>query len=200
MCSDVKHGRIKCLDEDAELIFRIHHGDSAAFRVLYGKHLSLAMAYASALGGRNVSVADIVQEAFTRLWHRRQEYRGESSVRTYILAYVHRICLEERRHRMRAQTLFHRLSMDALPCSTASSIPEMSACLNEMNALLEQALTKLSYSQRQALQLYYVEDMSLHEAAISIGCTQKCFESRLYRGLAKLRCLLSPPDRYHEDG
>ena len=199
MRNDVKHGRGRCSDEDAELMLRIRHGDSAAFGVLYVKYLPLTTAYVADLGGRDVYVEDIVQETFTRLWDRRQEYRGKAGVRTYIFAYVRNICLEERRRRLRAQALLQRLSPSSLHCGVASSIPETAAYLSEMNERLEQELGRLSNAQKQALQLYYVEDMSLHEAATFIGCTQKCFESRLYRGLAKLRCFLPPPDGCHKD-
>jgi RNA polymerase sigma factor (sigma-70 family) len=200
MRAEVKHRHARCADEDAEFMSRIRQGDAGAFSVLYEKYLPLAMAYAVALGSRDVSVADIVQETFTRLWDRRQEYRGEAGARTYIFAYIRNICLEEKRLRKRAQALSQHVSPGSLSCGVASSTPETAAYLSEMNILLEQALARLSNAQKQALQLYHVEGMSLHEAATSVGCTQKCFESRLSRGLAKLRRLLLHPDRYRKDG
>ncbi|MBL7186625.1 MAG: RNA polymerase sigma factor [Phycisphaerae bacterium] len=174
-------------------MLRIHQGDSTAFEVLYRKYLPLTATYAAALGGRDASVADIVQETFARLWARRQEYRGEASIRTYIHAYVRNICLEEKRLQAKTRVLLQRLSLGSLHRSVASSIPETAVHLKEMNERLEQVMARLSNEQKQALQLYYVQDLSLREAAISIGCTQKCFESRLYRGLARLRCLLLHP-------
>ncbi|MCX5643818.1 MAG: RNA polymerase sigma factor [Phycisphaerae bacterium] len=180
-------------------MLRIRQGDTDAFEVLYAKYLPLVTAYAVALGGHEVSVADVVQETFTRLWDRRQEYRGEAGVKTYIFAFVRNICLEERRHWKKIQALFQYPSPGPLRSGVASSTPEGAACLREMNELLEQTLTKLSNAQKQALQLYHVEGMSLHEAATSVGCTQKCFESRLSRGLAKLRCFLLHPDGYRKD-
>lgn len=171
-------------------MFRIRHGDSAAFEELYEKYLPVATAYAAALGGRDASVTDIVQETFTRLWDRRREYRGEAGAGTYVFAYVRNICLAERRFRKRARALSQHSFPGSAHGDVASSIPEMAAYRNEMKELLEQMLAKLSNVQQQALQLYYGEGMSLHEAAASAGCTQKCFESRLYRGLADLRRLL----------
>jgi len=193
MPNDVKYECGRNSDEDARLMLRIRQGDSTAFEVLYRKYLPLIATYAAALGGRDASVADIVQETFARLWARRQEYRGEAGVRTYIHAYVRNICLEEKRLQIKKQVLLQRLSPDSLHCSVASSIPETAVLLKEMNEHLEQVMAMLSNKQKQALQLYYVKDLSLREAAISMGCTQKCFESRLYRGLAKLRCLLLHP-------
>ena len=175
-------------------MFRVRHGDSAAFAQLYEKYRPLATAYAAALGGRNVSVADIVQETFARLWDRRQEYRGEAGVGTYMFAYVRNICLAERRLRKRAQTLAQHSFPGSAHPDIALSRPEIVAYQNEMKERLEQTLARLSSVQQQAMQLYYVEGMSLHEAAASVGCTQKCFESRLYRGLAELRRFFLHPD------
>lgn len=177
-------------------MLRIRQGDGAAFEVLYRKYLSSVTAFATALGGREVSVADVVQETFARLWDRRQEYRGEASVRTYIFAYVRNICLEERRHRRRTQVLSQHLSLDSSCGGVASLTPETATYLREMNEVLEQALAKLDDAQEQALRLYHIEGMSLHEAATSAGCTQKCFESRLSRGRARLRYLLLHSDRH----
>lgn len=174
-------------------MLRIRRGDSAAFAVLYEKYLPLITAYTTALGGHEVSVADVVQETFTRLWDCRQKYRGDAGVRTYIFAYVRNICLEQRRLRKRARASSEHLSPGPLPDGRAASIPETAAYLSEMNELIQRALVRLTDAQRQALRLYHVEGMSLYEAAASVGCTQKCFESRLYRGLARLRCLLLHP-------
>ncbi len=189
----------RCCDDDAELMARIRRGDSPSFEELYDKYRLPATAYAAALAGCDVSVADVVQEAFARLWNRRGEYRGEAAVRTYIFAYVRKVCLEERRFQKRRQILSKRLASGASPCDTASSVPEVAACLNEMSNLLEQTLARLSDVQEEALRLYYVEGMSLREAATFVGCTQKCLESRLYRGLAKLRRLLPHHDTYSKD-
>ncbi len=189
MRADVKHTRGGYSDEDTELMLRLRQGDSAAFGVLYARYLLPATAYAASLGGHGVSVADVVQEAFTRLWDRRREYRGEAGVRTYIFAYVRNICLEERRLRQKARVLSQYLSSACSPGGATSSLPEAAACRKERKEFLEQALAKLSKAQKQALQLYYIEGMSLREAAVSAGCTQKCLESRLSRGLAELRRL-----------
>jgi len=193
MRNDVKCKCGRNSDEDAGLMLRIHQGDSTAFEVLYRKYLPLTATYAAALGVSDESVADIVQETFARLWARRQEYRGEAGVRTYIHAYVRNICLEKKRLQIKRQVLLQRLSPGSLHWSVASSSSETAVHLKEMNEYLEQAMARLSNEQKQAIKLYYGEDLSLCEAAISMGCTQKCFESRLYRGLARLRCLLYPP-------
>ena len=183
-------------------MLRIRQGDSTAFGILYRKYLPLTATYAATLRGRHASVSDIVQETFARLWARRQEYRGEAGIRTYIQAYVRNICLEEKRFHVKTKGLLqrlqiHRSSPNALHWSGAYASPETAAYLKEMNEHLEQAMARLSMEQKQAIKLHYAEDLSLREAAVTMGCTQKCFESRLYRGLARLRCLLhSTQDEY----
>jgi len=192
---DVRAGHSRCSDGDAELLLRMRHGDSAAFEILYEKFLALATAYAGVFGGRDVTVADVVQEAFTRLWDRRHKYRGEASARAYVFAYIRNVCLEEGRLRRKSRALSQCLVVSSLYRDVPSPGPESQAYSNEMNERLEEALARLSRTQQQAMRLYYTEGMSLREAAAFVGCTQKCFESRLYRGLAKLRCLLSHPGR-----
>jgi RNA polymerase sigma-70 factor, ECF subfamily len=52
---------------------------------------------------------------------------------------------------------------------------------------IEKYLSRLSPTERQALRLFYLEEMSCEEAAGICGCSAAAFKVRLYRGRRKCR-------------
>jgi RNA polymerase sigma factor (sigma-70 family) len=55
------------------------------------------------------------------------------------------------------------------------------------------ALEKLNEKQREAVELYFFEELSQEEAAQKIGITQASFSKRLDRALATLRGIIEDP-------
>lgn len=126
-------------------------GDSLAFAKLYMKYMPLVRGYLRSLGCHEAVVPDVTQEAFMRVWTRRQGYRGTSTFKTYIFSYAKRVLLEEWRSRVRAERLTDHLSRDFLPAMISSSDPETEAWRTELEKLVECALARLSVEQRQVV-------------------------------------------------
>lgn len=63
--------------------------------------------------------------------------------------------------------------------------------LNEI--MISNALEKLNEKQREAVQLYFFEEMSQEDAARKIGITQASFSKRLDRALTTLRGIIENP-------
>ena len=76
--------------------------------------------------------------------------------------------------------------------SNALSQPESEARQAELIEAVSDAKALLTAEQKQALQLYYTQGMSLREAAKRSNCSVDAFEGRLYRALEQLRQLKSP--------
>jgi len=136
------------------------------------------------------AIEDIAQEVFTRMWARRCEYRGQAKFSTYLYSYVYLVCLEERRARIRQQMLAGGYLQSLLETGATVDSAATVVSRTENNTLLDHALSQLTAKQRSALGLYYGAHMSVPEAATAMGCSAKCFESRLTRGRMKLRFLL----------
>ena len=190
MRADKREQDYEHADEDTELMLRARNDDSVAFEKLYRKYAPLMYVYLTSRHNWAGSAADIIQEVFTRLWAQRYRYQARAKFKTYLFAHVKIVCLEKDGIDTKQRTLANRFLQEFSRVIASPATPEMVVNRVEMNELLERALAQLSTKQREALQLYYTERMSLHEAAQSMGCTQKCFESRLSRGRTKLRQLL----------
>jgi RNA polymerase sigma-70 factor (ECF subfamily) len=182
-------------DEDTNLMSRARDGDSSTFAQLYRKHLSLVLAYLQTLHDRVDAPDDIAQEVFMRLWAQRYQYKGQATFKTYLFAYVHKVCLEERRLHARRRALASHSVQGSAHVARPSEAPEVAVSRTETNESLHRALMRLTAEQREALRLFHLEGMSLQEAAARAGCTQECLESRLARGRDRLRRLLRLSER-----
>src|SRR5580658_6731831 len=67
------------LSTDAELVEACLAGDAAAERTLYQRHADM-------LCGDPDTAADITQEAFVQAFVRLSQFRGESTLRTWLIA------------------------------------------------------------------------------------------------------------------
>lgn len=82
------------MDEDAELVARARAGDLAAFDQLVVRHRSTVFAVAARIVGLD-DADDVAQDAFLRAFHRLDQYRSESSFRTWLLRITHNAALSE---------------------------------------------------------------------------------------------------------
>jgi RNA polymerase sigma factor (sigma-70 family) len=72
-----------------------------------------------------------------------------------------------------------------------SSYDPFDKILNEI--MIGNALEKLNEKQREAVELYFFEELSQEEAAQKIGITQASFSKRLDRALTTLRGIIEDP-------
>jgi RNA polymerase sigma-70 factor (ECF subfamily) len=75
------------------------------------------------------------------------------------------------------------------------SSPSVRAERNEELQRLAEALEKLPESQRQAIELHYLQGQSLAEVAAHLGRTKPAIGGLLRRGLDALRASMNPKGR-----
>jgi RNA polymerase sigma-70 factor (ECF subfamily) len=82
---------------DVELVERARAGDHAAFGVLVERYQHVVVRAALAVVGRREEAEDVAQEALLRAFRHIDGFRGESSVKTWLLAITWRQALSHRR-------------------------------------------------------------------------------------------------------
>jgi RNA polymerase sigma-70 factor, ECF subfamily len=121
---------------------------------------------------------DLVQEALTRTYLRRQRLRNDAALEPYARKVLVTLFLTSRRRRWHAE----------LPHATVPDQPARS----ELDDLVErrglwQALTDLSAQQRAVLVLRYFEDLTEADIAAVLGCSPGAVKTHAARGLERLR-------------
>jgi RNA polymerase sigma-70 factor, ECF subfamily len=128
--------------------------------------------------------ADAVQEALLKAWHRRDDFRGEAALDSWI----HRIALNAaidivRRRKTRAED---DLDVDAFVAAPGES-PESDYSEQALGKDLAVAMQRLTAMERQAFLLKHIEGWRLDEIAESLQVNVNNVKHALFRAIRKLR-------------
>jgi RNA polymerase sigma-70 factor (ECF subfamily) len=145
----------------------------------------------SSLTDRDVAET-LTQEAFLKAWAARQQFRGESSLSTWLT----RIAVNLMRDHLRSRSLrfwqkTRGVSLDVMDISDwipdGRSSPESQTVARNQVATVWQAVDKLSTKQRTVFVLRFVEEMELEEIAGVLRMNLSTVKSHLYRALGVIR-------------
>ncbi len=124
---------------------------------------------------------DAVQETFIKAVTHWDAFRGESGMKTWLARIAVRTCIDMRRSAW-FRRIDRRVSLDSLP-----EIPQEAT---EDDRELTLAVMQLPRKVRDAVILYYYQDMNMNEIAKLLRISQPSVSSRLKRGREKLRAYL----------
>ena len=163
---------------EAELIGAVQGGDQRAFRELYRLHTPAMFAMALRLLARNGADAeDAIQEAWLRAVRGLGGFRGESTLRTWLVGITVRCALEIGRRRTRA--------VDSAAHQEIVRAPD----LERLD--LEAALAALADGYREIVVLHDVHGYTHTEIADLLGIDQGTSRSQLSRARQILRRVLT---------
>jgi RNA polymerase sigma-70 factor (ECF subfamily) len=159
--------------DDDPLIERVKARDEDAFRTLYRRHTPAMYAAALRLVARRTSDADdAVQEAWLRAVRALHGFRGESTLRTWLVGIAIRCALEACRRRP------HEALSDW-------DVPTVRATAPPLD--LEAAIAALPDGYRQVLVLHDVHGYTHAEIATLLSIEAGTSKSQLSRGRAAIR-------------
>ncbi|MEJ2690992.1 MAG: sigma-70 family RNA polymerase sigma factor [Deltaproteobacteria bacterium] len=177
---------------ERKLLARIKEGDDSAFEILVAEHSSRMLSLAWRLAGNREEAEDIAQEAFLRLHRSIVDFRGESSIATWLHRTVTRLAIDYlRRQKIRQRIFFFRRNsqevdpLDFVPSSTPS--PDERYFAGEIGRHLEIAMQRLSAQQRVVFSLRHFEEMPLREIADLLELEEGTVKSHLHRAVSILR-------------
>ena len=135
---------------------------------------------------------DVVQAAYGRAFTGLREFRGESSICTWL----GRIVLNEALGRLRGQETVNHISMQDRQGARSLSLvdkqpdPERIVAQREIRRLLETAIDDLPQKFRMVLVIRTIEGMSVEETAELLGIRPETVKTRLHRARALLKARL----------
>lgn len=134
----------------------------------------------------------LTQECFMKAWSARHQFRGDSSLSTWLT----RIAVNLMRDHLRSRSLrfWQKTRGSALDVMDISDwvpdgrgTPESLAVARDRVAAVWEAVRDLSAQQRTVFVLRFVEELELDEIAVTIGMNLSTVKSHLYRALAIIR-------------
>ncbi|HHH27041.1 MAG TPA: RNA polymerase sigma factor [Polyangiaceae bacterium] len=178
-------GRRKPGDEEIEQA--LEQGDRRAAVVLCSRHHGAALGrLCMAMLGSQQDAEDIAQETLIDAHDALATWRGEGSIRGFLMTIARRKCarLVEKRSRRTAKL---RLVHDADETPPSDEHPDKQLLLKQRGERARAALAVLRPSEREALLLRYGTGLSFREVGAACGIDEAAARKRVSRAIARLR-------------
>lgn len=159
---------------------------ASEFKQRFIPHTAAMYRTAFRLTGNAQEAEDMVQEAFIRLWQRRDKVPDVADEAAYCATIVHHVCVDALRRR-RPDLDPH--PPEALPLTDAHDAAyELER--HEARQRMQQAIGQLPASQRQVVQMRHLDDRSIADIQAQTGFTAGNIRVLLSRARRQLKILL----------
>jgi len=178
---------LEAVEQNEDLVARLAAGDDGALREAYRAQRDAVRAFAHRLLDDGAAAEDLVHEVFVALPRAARRFRGDTSLRQFLIS----MAVNHARHHVRAvvrrRRAQQRLGQQPEP---ASVTPEHAAERQQLGRALGAALDQLPLELRVAFVLCELEERSSGEAARIIGTSDGNVRLRLFNARRRLRGLL----------
>ncbi len=144
-----------------------------------------------AMLGSQAEAEEATQEALIAAFDSMASYRGEGSVKAWLLGIARRICARRVETRVRRENKL-RLVYDA---GAEAQLPDEALDRRRRAERLRAAMEQLRPSEREALLMRYGQGLSFREVGQACGIDEAAARKRASRGLCQLRAVLSGESR-----
>jgi RNA polymerase sigma-70 factor (ECF subfamily) len=182
---------------DADIVRGISAGDRHAFELLMRRHNRSLYRTARSILRDDTEAEDALQEAYLLAFRNIGNFRGESSLSTWLTRIVVNSAIaRSRKIRRRAEIIEIGAHPDlgrdlgtaeeAMHCQ-ASQQPEQSVERADLRRIIEKRIDDLPEAFRTVFMLRAVEEMSVDDVAASLGIPEATVRTRYFRAKGLLR-------------
>lgn len=174
---------------DSDLIKQALNGEERAYEQLLVRHEQHVRATVTGMLGSTPQAEEVAQDVFIRFFRKLNDFRGDSSIKTYLTRIAINLSLNEIKKNKRLYKNV-RLLIDGEDFSeNREKLPKLPA---DTEDALHAALQLLEPDFRVVVVLRMLDEYSLKETAMLLDLPPGTVASRLNRALKKLKDLLKP--------
>ena len=168
--------------EEADLVRRAKHKDTAAVRAIYDSYAQYLFAVCRRYTGDSESAADVLQDSFVKIFTSLDsfEWRGEGSLKSW----MRRTVVNEALMFLRSRRRDGEFLSDGLPEAAEEDEPDVDDIPMQE---LQRMICELPEGYRTVFNLYVFEKMSHREIAAALGIS----ENTSYSQFSRARSLLA---------
>jgi RNA polymerase sigma-70 factor, ECF subfamily len=170
-------------EAELALLKRIAQHDRPAFQELYLIYHRRLARFLMRITSRHDVADEIINDTLWVVWRSAGDFRGQSTVSTWIMGIAYRRALKALRSR-RAKEWFIDL---------VAQLPNTAVDTGDQDTdreWLARALSELPIEQRSALELAYLYGHSCEEIAVIMDCPVNTVKSRMFQARNKLQSIL----------
>jgi RNA polymerase sigma-70 factor (ECF subfamily) len=170
---------------DTDLVTATLAGELDAFDQLMERYQRLVYSLVASFATNSEEALDLTQDIFLKAYRKLAEFDGRGTLK----AWLARIALNEginsarsARRREARHEAWHVVRDDHQPAAQDRDL-----LAAERQRQVAAALSDLAPRHRLAIELRYLQEMSIHEVAAVLECSEGVARNILFRGLRKLR-------------
>ena len=181
---------------DEELLKAARTGDAGALEALLLRYQPRVYGFGMRMCGDPEDAKDVLQETLLTMARSIRDFRGASSISTWLFAIARSFCVQKRRRGRSVSA--EPLASDADRQSGAGQVPHPGPGPaedlenREVEAVLAAAIARLPAIYREVLLLRDVEGLSAPQVAEVLGVRISAVKSRLHRARLAVRDALAP--------
>ena len=178
---------VPAVSDDAELVRRALARDAGAFRAIMQKHNRRLYRIARGVLRNNTDAEDAVQDAYVSAFTHLANYRGESTLATWLSRIVMNEALGQLRRKRptvdltAVEPMRSEAEIIQFPLSTPNDDPERTMAQRQILQLVEQATDNLPEAFRLVFVTRVIEGMSVEETSQLLGIKLETVKTRLHR-------------------
>lgn len=183
------------------LLVAARAGHRAAIESLLGRYQVRVFGFGLRMCGDSEDAKDVLQDTLLAAARTVGEFRGDSSVSTWLYTIARSFCIKKRRKNKFAPTEEVSLDRATLALPSSAPAPDELAAREEVKRALALALEALDPASREVLILRDIEGLTAPDVAKVTGASVDAIKSRLHRARATVRERLAvalgegPPSR-----
>ena len=179
-------------EDELTLARRVASGDRAAFEIIMRRYNRRLYRLARASLRDDSEAKDALQEAYLNAYRGIGSFRGEATLSTWLSRLVLNECGVRQRRSARRRDIVPLVSFDTNRTETervadVAEAPDRAAARIQLRAILESKLGELPEALRVVFVLRSVEELSVAEAAQTLGIAEETVRVRHFRAKGMLR-------------
>jgi RNA polymerase sigma-70 factor (ECF subfamily) len=183
-------------EADSVLLERARAGDSQAIETLLARHQPQVYRFAMRMCGDPEDAKDVLQDTLLSMARGVRDFRGASSVSTWLYTIARSFCVKKRRRSKFApadeRSLDTEMTAEGRQLTDPAQRPDDALAGKQLERALEQAIGSLEPIYREALLLRDVEGLTAPEVAEVLGVSVQAVKSRLHRARLSVRSQVAP--------
>jgi RNA polymerase sigma-70 factor (ECF subfamily) len=182
-------------ENDQALIEAARGGDRRALEKLLERHQGAVYRFGMKMCGEPEDAKDVLQETLFAAVRTLPDFRGASSISTWLYTIARSFCLKKRRTSKFAPERIESLEAQGEASAEVADgrrTPEEDASARQTRQVLDAAIAELDPMYREVLVLRDIEGLPAAEVAEILGLTVEAVKSRLHRARVAVRERVAP--------
>ena len=180
---------------DAELLSAARGGDKVALEQLLERHQAQVYRFGMKMCRDPEDAADVLQDTLLAMARGIRDFRGATSISTWLYTVARSFCIKKRRRSKFAPaepSLDMTVAAEAAQLADPAESPDEALAKKQVEQALDQAIGALDPMYREVLVLRDIESLTALEVAEVLGISVQAVKSRLHRARVAVRDSVAP--------